>query len=252
MEEEVGKKLFIRGHQQITLTEDGLFLAAQAQKILKLVDKTITNLESTDPIGGDLNIGSGETLAFAEVAEAICNVTTEHSSIQVHLFSGAAEAIFKQLDNGLLDFGIVVNPTDKKKYQSLPLAKLSQWGLLVPSNNPLAAQSTISATDILGLNLIVSDQALVSDELSNWLGHNLEEFHITTYNLLYNAALLVAKGNGVAFCLDHIITPQQFGLRFIPLKPTLKVSSSLIWRRDAHMSRAAAVLLTQIKQGISD
>ena len=40
LEEELGKKLFLRGSRKVTLTEDGLLLRKRAEEILDLVEKT--------------------------------------------------------------------------------------------------------------------------------------------------------------------------------------------------------------------
>lgn len=65
LEEELGKKLFIRGNRKISLTEEGMFLRKRAQEIVALVDRTESEFSVSDEnISGDVSIGGGETDAM--------------------------------------------------------------------------------------------------------------------------------------------------------------------------------------------
>ena len=69
LEEELGKKLFIRGNRKISLTEEGMFLRKRAQEIVALVDRTESEFSVSDEnISGDVSIGGGETDAMRLVA----------------------------------------------------------------------------------------------------------------------------------------------------------------------------------------
>ncbi|MCI9093946.1 MAG: LysR family transcriptional regulator [Coprobacillus sp.] len=62
LEDEFGKKLFVRGNRKITLTDDGLFLRKRAEEIIELVDKTESEMLADQQIpNGDIYIGAGET-----------------------------------------------------------------------------------------------------------------------------------------------------------------------------------------------
>ena len=71
------------------------------------------------------------------------------------------------------------------------------WGVLMRKDCPLAARPTIRPQDLLGLPLLVSNQHLVKNEFSGWFGEGYEKLNITTtYNLLYNASIMVEEGMG--------------------------------------------------------
>ena len=86
---------------------------------------------------------------------------------------------------------------------------------------PLAARATIRPQDLLGLPLLASNQHLVKNEFSGWFGEGYEKLNIiTTYNLLYNASIMVEEGMGYALCLDKIVrTSGGSPLCFRPLEP---------------------------------
>ena len=52
---------------------------------------------------------------------------------------------------------------------------------------------------------------------------------MATYNLIYNASLMVDEGIGYAFTLDKLVNTTGSGLCFRPLKPKLELGMYLVW-----------------------
>ena len=70
LEEELGKKLLIRGSKKVTLTEDGMLLRKRAEELVDLMEKTKAELaSSSDNINGEVYIGGGETDAVSLFAQ---------------------------------------------------------------------------------------------------------------------------------------------------------------------------------------
>ena len=252
LEEELGVQLFTRGNREITLTEDGQYLVNRGKEILSLVDTTITNLSSKEAISGELVIGGGETKAMQFVAENIRLLTEEYPDLKIQLYSGNANDVAEKMDKGIIDFGIVIDPVEKKKYDYLRLPRTDHWGLLVHKNHPVANKDFILPRDLKSLSLFVSNQSLVDDQIGEWLGENLDSLHILgTYNLLYNASIMVQEGVGCALCIDGIINTQGTNLTFIPLKPSLEAGLNMIWKKNHIPSKAAAAFLAIIQHSIT-
>ena len=135
LEKELGSPLFIRGNRKITLTEEGLFLRTRAQEIIDLADKT------DGMISGEVHIGAGETQAIRLIAKAAHRLRDEQPMIHYRLFSGNADDVMEKLDKGLLDFGIVIEPVDISKYDSLKLPYHDLWGVLMRRDAPLAKKN---------------------------------------------------------------------------------------------------------------
>ncbi|MBC1500030.1 LysR family transcriptional regulator [Listeria weihenstephanensis] len=248
LEEELGVILFIRGNRKISLTEDGLYLVNQAKEIVAMIDKTASNIKKAEKIRGDIYIGGGESDGMRLIAKVAKELIANYPDVHVHLFSGNAEQLLEKLDNGLLDFGMIIGPIAKQKYSTLNLHTRDQWGVLMRKDCSLAKKTSIRASDIKNVPLITSNQTGVADKLSEWLNTNLDEYNIVgTYNLLYNASLLVEEHAGYALCLDKIInTTGGSELCFRPLMPELYEDIRLIWKRDKVLSKASTVFLEKL------
>ncbi|WP_294468454.1 LysR family transcriptional regulator [uncultured Anaerofustis sp.] len=241
LENELGKQLFIRGKRKITLTEEGMFLRKRAQEIVELADKTQSEfLSNEEMISGDIYIGGGETDAMRIVAKTAKELQKNYPGIKYHLYSGNAQDVTERLDKGLLDFGILIGSSNLNKYDYLKLPVTDTWGLLMKKDSPLAEKDIISSEDLKGIPLIVSIQALKNNELSGWSGYNFEDLNIVaTYNLVYNASLMVDEGLGYVLTLDKLVnTAGKSKFCFIPLKPKLEANLYIVWKKYQVFSKA--------------
>ena len=63
--------------------------------------------------------------------------------------------MIERLDDRLLDFGILIEPIDHTKYESIHLPIQDTWGILMRSDDPLSSFSELSFEDLVDLPLIV-------------------------------------------------------------------------------------------------
>ena len=248
LEYELGKKLFIRGKRRITLTEDGMLLRKRASEIIELVEKTETELQKNDElVVGDVYIGAAETDGIKLIAKLCKNLQDKYPNIHYHLFSGNSEDVLEKLDKGLIDFAILFEPSDFKKYNHIKLPVYNNWGLLTKKDNPLAKLEYIKPKDLLNIPLIFSKQALDNNELTGWFGHNVEKLNIVaTYNLIYNASFFVEEGFGSALTLDNLVNNPN--LCFKPLEPNLKSNLVMAWKKYQVFSKASQIFLDELQK----
>lgn len=254
LEEELGKKLFIRGNRKITLTEAGLFLRKRAQEIVDLTDKTEEEFHAPDEaVHGDVYIGSGETQAMRQIAQVARDLQIENPHLRYHLYSGNGDDVMERLDKGLLDFGVLIEPVDVSKYEFLRIPEKDTWGVMMRKDSPLAGLEHITPSDLINLPIITSRQTLVFSEFTAWLGRDFEQLNIVaTYNLLYNATLMVEEGLGYAVCLDRLInTTGDSNLCFRPLFPRMESHLDVVWKKYQVFSRAAEKFLQRIHETFS-
>lgn len=254
LEEELGKKLFHRSNQRISLTEEGILLRKRAEEILELVHKTKAEFVDLDEtISGDIHIACGETEVISYIARIAKKMRAQYPRIRFHFYSGNAEYVTEKLDKGLIDFGIVIEPVDVSKYYYLDMPSQDTWGLLMRKDSPLANHETISVKDLLPLPIICSRQLITEtsskNHVNNWFGDHVVKLNIVaTYNLIFNAAVLVREGVGYAITLDKLAnTSEESEICFKPFSPRLTSDLNIIWKKDQVFSKASELFLRKAK-----
>lgn len=254
LEEELGQKLFIRGSHNMTLTAEGMILRKRAEEIISMVDKTEAEFNSMEgAVGGDIYIGGGETDAIKFLAKVAKELHDVYPDIRYHLYSGNAQDVTERLDKGLLDFGVLVQPADISKYDYLNIPAKDTWGVVMRKDSPLAEKETIRKEDLLGVPLICSRQAIsqagCKNEFTQWFGKDFDKLNIvTTFNLVYNAAIMVDAGLGYAVTIDKIAnTSENSTLCFRPLEPSLDSGLNIIWKKYQVFSAAAELFLDRLR-----
>lgn len=253
LENELGKVLFVRAHKKISLTEDGLLLKKRAEEIVELVNRTESELKNDDKeISGDVYIGSGETEGIRFIAKAAKQVRSRGYDVRFHIYSGHDTSVSQRIDKGLLDFGVFLEGAYVEKYDSIRIPYTDTWGVLMRKDSPLAEKEYIEPEDLWNLPLIVSLQADKNNELSGWLMRSRERLDIVaTYNLLFNASIMVEEGLGYALCVDKIVrTDGGSILCFKPLRPARSASLDVVWKKHQPLSKPAELFLKCLKENI--
>ncbi len=259
LEKALGKKLFNRSSHNIILTEEGLFLRKRAEEIIDMVDKTEAELNSMEEtIGGDVYIGGGETDAMRMIARAAKELQLSYPNIRFHLYSGNEDDVTERLDKGLLDFGILIQPADLSKYNYINIPAKDVWGVVMRKDSPLAFKDALQAVDLVNVPLICSRQAMKDtfskNEFADWFGENFDKLNVvTTYNLAYNAAIMVEEGIGYALVLDKIVnTSIDSNLCFRPLEPRLESGLNIVWKKHQVFSSAADMFIKKFQEKFSN
>lgn len=114
---------------------------------------------------------------------------------------------------------------------------------------PLAAKETIQPEDLWDKPLIISNQDDSKGTLTAWINKELSELEIvSTYNLLFNASLMVEEGLGYAIGLDKIInTSGNTKLCFRPLSPKTEAGMHIVWKKYQVFSKASEKFIEKIK-----
>ena len=259
LEEELGQKLFTRSSHHMTLTAEGIILRKRAEEIVSMVDKTEAEFNSMENVvSGDIYIGGGETDAMKLVAQIACELRMNYPGIHYHLYSGNSEDVTERLDKGLLDFGILIQPADISKYDYINIPAKDTWGVAMRRDSPLAVKEVIRKEDLLNVPLICSRQVISGErrgnEFAEWFGEDFEKLDIvTTFNLVYNAAIMVEAGVGYAVTIDKIAnTTGNSNLCFRPLEPRLDSGLDIIWKKYQVFSSAAELFLNKLRERFRD
>ncbi len=256
LEKELGQKLLIRGKYKVSLTPEGMILRKRAQEIVEMVEKTEAEFSSLkNTLSGDIYIGCGETDSMKYIAQIIKEIQNNYPEIKFHIHSGNAEDVTEKLDRGLLDFGVLIQPIDLSKYDHIELPQKDIWGVVMRKDCPLAKKKYVELSDLKNLPLIASRQ--MSPKFSSesgfldWFKDDFENLNITaTYNLIFNAGIMVEAGIGYAITLDKLINTSG-NLCFRPLKPKLESGLDIVWKKYQVFSPAAKLFLEKLKQHLN-
>ena len=254
LEEELGKQLLIRGtkgSRKVLLTEEGMLLRKRAEEILELVRMTEREISlSNEVIAGDVYIGTGESDMIRIFARAAKSIQEKYPDIHFHILSGNAAFVKDYLDRGLIDFGVVYSPVDTTVYSSIKVPIRDTWGVLMRKDSPLAQEDVIQPQDLWDKPLILSAQKTDAWPMSSWFGQDITRLNIVaTYNLVFNASLLVEEGLGYVVCFDKLINVSgDSKLCFRPLSPKMEAEASIIWKRYQLLSKAAQKFMDCLKE----
>lgn len=253
LEEELDTQLFIRGKRKITLTQEGMLLKRRAEEITDLTNKTKREFsEANGIVAGQISIGGAESRTMQVLAKSIQDFSKEYPQVTYNLYSGNADDIQERLDKGLLDVALLLEPVNIEKYDYIRLPQKEIRGILMRNDSPLAKKEYITPKDIVGIPLLNSGRTMVQQELSSWAGVPIEQLNtIASYNLIYNATLMVEQGLGYAITLDHLTTTnEQSVLCFRPFKPTLSLGAVIVWKKYQVFSSATTKFIEQMKNAL--
>lgn len=250
MEEEVGVKLFKRGSRKITLTNEGILLRRRAEEILQLVDKTEKELvEQEEQVEGRVSIGCGEIASVQLLPELFRSFREKYPRVSFDLFTATADFVKEQMDKGLLDIGLLLEPIDIEKYEFIRLDMKENWVVLMRPDDVLAQKEKITAKDLATVPLVLPRRMRVQNELASWFGDYYDKLDVIfTSNLNTNGAIMVSDGLAYSIVIEGAVSFwDQSKVTYRPLYPPLTATSVLAWKRCQPFSLAATKFIEYAK-----
>ncbi len=249
LEDELGKKLFVRHSFSIRLTEEGVLLRNRAEDLISMADKIEQEFISLDDIsGGELYLGLAESYQIRYLARMIRAFKTRYPNLHYHITSGDTEQIADKLEKGLLDFLVLAELPDSRRYEYLAFPEKDVWGLVIPEGDSLAEKDAFRTEDLEGLPLFCSEQAWNGD-IKKWAGSSFSNMKLEgSFRLSYNGSVFVREGLGYLLTFRHLIdTSKESGLVFRPLEPALETGLYIAWNRYQAFTPIAERFLQQLK-----
>ncbi|MDE7268102.1 MAG: LysR family transcriptional regulator [Lachnospiraceae bacterium] len=250
MEEEIGVRLFDRGTRKIKLTNEGILLRRRAEEILQLVDKTEKELiEQEEQVEGRISIGCGEIASVQLLPELFQTFHQKYPRVNFDIFTATADLVKDQMDKGLLDLGLLLEPVDMEKYDFVRFDMKERWVVLMPPDSPLAAKEVITAGDLAKLPLILPRRMQVQSELASWFGDYYKNLNVLfTSNLSTNSAIMVNQGLAYSLVIEGAVPFWDSSkIAYRPLYPELTATSVLAWKRGQPFSLVASKFIEYAK-----
>lgn len=250
LEDELGKKLFVRHSFHIELTEEGVLLRKRAEDLVSMADKIQTEFLSLDDVlGGEIYLGLAESYQIRYLAAEIKALKNIYPGLRYHITSGDTEQVTEKLDKGIIDFAVLAEEPNTEKYHYLTFPKADIWGVVMPGDCPLAGKQSISVDDLTRLPLFCSEQGW-SKDIAKWCGNKIDTLHLEgSFRLSYNGSLFVKERLGYLLTFEHLIdTSPNSGLTFRPLTPKLETKLYFIWKKYQVFTPIAEKMLEKLKE----
>ena len=253
MEADMDVKLFDRGTRKIVLTSEGLLLQRRAEEILALVDKTENELTAQENnVEGTVSIGCGDLRAVQLLTELMGRFHKAFPAVSFALYTATADHISEQMERGLIDLGILLEPVSMEKFEFIRLRKKEQWVVAMRPDSPLAKQEYVTASDLAQVPLILPHRLNVRSELASWFGDKFDKLNVPySSNLPANSSIMVYNRLAYAIIIEGSISlwdREKIVCR--PLYPELTTSSVIAWKRKQPFGLAASKFIEYIRKEI--
>ncbi len=126
------------------------YYLAAAEEIVELADRLEEAFIARNAdVSGVISIGATEAVGSRMFAKLIKQFSDKYPLVQFHLFNEMADYIKEQMDKGLIDVGLLLEPIDTSKYDFIRLSQKETWGVLMREDHPLAERERIIPDEII-------------------------------------------------------------------------------------------------------
>lgn len=187
---------------------------------------------------------------MACLSQMMVSFRERYPEVTFEIFTAIADDVKEQIDNGMLDFGLMLEPVEISKYHFIRLPLREKWCVLMRRDSSLAEKERITPADLAGVPLMIAKRKSVRNELENWFGEYYEKLNIVvTRNLSYsNCCIMVENHVGAALVLAFENTYENLCLR--PLFPEMETRSVLVWKKNQVLSPAVAKFVEWAKNAV--
>ena len=182
LERLLGKPLFLRHGNRISLTDDGVRLLEYANRILALYGELRDAFaEEQGAFSGEIRLGASTTLSQYVLPGLLAKFRKLYPDVRVTLFNGNTEQIERQIADGKLDFGMIEG-TASNPALHYELFMDDELVLVTSASNTSFTREEITAADLPALPLVIRENGsgtldVLSRELSRH-GLSLRQLHI--------------------------------------------------------------------------
>ncbi|MBR0469494.1 MAG: LysR family transcriptional regulator [Mogibacterium sp.] len=255
LEEELDTVLFIRGKRRLKLTESGQLLYRRAKEILKLVDKTRSEVLSLgEGMRGTIAIGLVEGMAPDIAAEWFAGFRIIHPNVRFRILDGSTDDLLEKLRTGLISLAVITSPCDNSLLHSFHVGE-EKMAALMSRDHPLAQDNgrKIRVADLVGENLIVPSRKALIETIYRWFREIDSEPQIVCEMDSYlDAAALAGRQVGISIYPRTAYIPND-SLVFKEIAGNDKKMEYLfVWRKGHPLPTIEERFIDFVKAGVAD
>jgi len=258
LEEELGVLLVERSNRQVTMTEVGKAIAAQANKVLAEV-RVIRDIAQTfhDPMAGALHLGLIPTLAPYLLPLIMPALKQHYPKLKLWLHEYQTTVLLDKLHRAELDVLILALPVETDEFAELNLFA-EPFQLAVPRAEPLANQTIISLGDLSQREMLLLEEGhcLRGQALEVCFMAGATEnsgFHASSLETLRH---MVGEGMGMTLMPELAVPGKRSNkdpiryLRFRNPPPTRRIG--MLYRRGSYREAGFKKIQQLIQQTMPD
>ena len=255
LEEELDTVLFIRGKRHLKLTESGQLLYRRAKEILKLVDKTRSEVLSLgEGMRGTIAIGLVEGMAPDIAAEWFAGFRIIHPNVRFRILDGSTDDLLEKLRTGLISLAVITSPCDNSLLHSFHVGE-EKMAALMSRDHPLAQDNgrKIRVADLVGENLIVPSRKALIETIYRWFREIDSEPQIVCEMDSYlDAVALAGRQVGISIYPRTAYIPND-SLVFKEIAGNDKKMEYLfVWRKGHPLPTIEERFIDFVKAGVAD
>lgn len=168
LEKELGKKLFLRERNNLTLTKDGEIFLEYAKRIVELEETAIQEFSTQNSFRAALRIGTTNTVYECHLYEPIRSFVVNHPDVSIKVTIDHSFTLVQMLHDQLIDLAFTYVPVNKKYFECSSFHTDELVLVTHPKNieyaNGITKEQLVS-TDYLYCNFALQDVGLYIREL---------------------------------------------------------------------------------------
>ena len=165
LEMKLNVELFERSTRKLILTDTGSIVHEQAQKILGKANELTILLDDLALVPkGKIHFGVPPligSLFFPDIARSFASLNPE---VKLELVEHGAKKIEALIDEGIVEIGIVVRPTETEKFNIFPFKK-EKFEVFLHTNHPLANKDKLTLAELKKENFILFNSEFALHDL---------------------------------------------------------------------------------------
>ncbi len=240
LEQQLGKKLFLRHNRRLTLSAEGLILLPYAERMLQLSGEASQAMAGNKP-SGIFRIGAMESTAAARLPSILLKFQKQYPAVQIELKTDTAGGLINRLLDYDIEVALVAEPVSFNGINTDPIFE-EELLLVTPKTFPLIENTA----EINGRTMIAFEAGCAYRRyLEEWLLENgIVPGGIMAVSSYLAILACVSAGTGYALVpksvLDMMSTMAEF--RSYPMPGKLsRIKTLLAWRAEYKSVNMAAL-----------
>ena len=236
--------------EKLHLQKKDFYLSAGQRKFfLSLTKLKKEIMQDSEELEGTISLGGGELRSVDFLATKMAEFQKLHPKVAFDFQTTTSDIIKDQMDKGLMDIGLLLEPIEIDRYNYFRLSVKENWCAMIPAESKLAKKKTSSPSDLRNEKFILPRRCIVKNELSSWLGTDITKLDIVaSHNLNSNSAVMVSKGIGISLSIETDMIKAFPGIKVIPLKPKLTARTVVAWKKNIPMNAATAKFIEFMRE----